>query len=85
MKGIDVTREQMAAAEKFIKIVQQVGDASPRPNHRTQIKWEDLVRLVAHYGAIRARAVAQGGSIEFPGEPHLSTSSEHLAAEEQQA
>jgi hypothetical protein len=73
MRAMDITEAQMAAAEKFIKIV------LPQPDQWQDIQWEDLVRLVAHYGAIRARAVANGGRIgpnlavvDVPGEPRCA-------------
>jgi hypothetical protein len=74
MKGIDLTRKHLAAAEKFIQIVHRQRGGSkvdPQPDQWTAIKWEDLVRLVAHYGAVRAHAVANGGRVDVPGEPRL--------------
>ena len=65
MKGTDLTREQLKAAEKFIL---ELADQQPSDEARLLIPWEDLVRLVAWYGAIRYAAGAKGfNSLEKPG------------------
>lgn len=69
MKGTDVTEKQMRAAEQFIQLVRPEGRKTmPHTDQWLAIKWEDLVRLVAHYGAIRAGSIAQGESVDEPGE-----------------
>jgi hypothetical protein len=66
MKGTDCTPEQLKAAEKFIRELAEetpLDDGGP-----VLIPWEDLVRLVAWYGAIRYAAGAKGfNSLEKPG------------------
>ncbi len=72
MRGVDLTEHQLSTAEKFIALVRPEGRKTDQ--HREAwlaIKWGDLVRIVAHYGAIRAQAVAKGGSVEFPEVPKI--------------
>jgi hypothetical protein len=72
MKGPDVTEQQINAAAEFINIVRPQGrKTEQQPSDWLAIKWGDPVRLVAHYGAIRAQAVAKGGSVEFPEVPKI--------------
>lgn len=69
MKGTDLTARQMDAAAKFIAVARPDGrKTEPQPDQWYAIKWEDLVRLVAIYGWIRAQAVANGGSVDEPWE-----------------
>jgi len=67
MRGIDVTPEQMAAARSFIE-GRVMLCAPPKPDQVVSHKYEDLVRLVAWYGAIRYRGALAGiGSESQPG------------------
>ena len=69
MKGTELTDQQLDAAEKFI-LLMRAKDNLMVPE-RTQLvtqTWDSIVRLVALYGAIRAKAVADGNSPEVAGE-----------------
>lgn len=66
MRGIDVTPEQMEAARSFIE--RQMLNAPPKPEDSVSHRFEDLVRLVAWYGAIRYKGALDGvGTLENPG------------------
>jgi hypothetical protein len=72
MRGADLTEHQLSTAEKFITLVRPEGRKTNQvPDAWLAIKWCDLVRLVAHYGAIRAQAVARGGSVDVPEEAKI--------------
>lgn len=67
MKGTDCTQAQMIEARHF---VENVALASPRelPDEPIMIKPDDLVRLIAWYGAVRFKAALNGvGTLENPG------------------
>jgi hypothetical protein len=69
MRGTDLTPEQLKAAEKFIM------DRSGRAKRPEMVmnKFDDLVRLVAWYGAIRFVAGRDGigGTLEKPADPQV--------------
>ena len=75
MKGTELTPEQLQAAEKFIL---GRSNRAKRPEMILQ-RFDDLVRLVAWYGALRYKSARNGtgGSLEAPmdyGEiPHEKT------------
>lgn len=66
MKGTDVTAVQLAAAEDFLL---QLNRRSPEccSGRVLQVRFDDLVRIVAWYGAIRAGSVIEGGTVDQPG------------------
>lgn len=69
MKGTDLTARQLEVAEKFIQTIRPDGRKTPTPSDQWMaVKWEDLVCLVALYGAVRSHAVANGGSVSDPEE-----------------
>jgi hypothetical protein len=65
MRGMDLTPEQLAAAEDFLNLLHHGGAASLR-GHDVSVPFEQLVRLIARYGAVRAMAVAGGASVQKP-------------------
>jgi hypothetical protein len=66
MRGTDVNPEQMEAAERFIAEHVTHGDPLPEDQPVT-VKWGELVRLVAWYGALRAIGIQKGVStVEHP-------------------
>lgn len=66
MRGVDCTPEQLKAAERFILARARRTDS---PEMITQ-RFEDLVRLLAWYGAIRYKAGRDGiSSLENPSDP----------------
>jgi hypothetical protein len=74
MKGSDITSKQKMAAAKYILLRRsKVNDGpDPSPDELITVRWAQLVLLVAEYGAIRAASVADGGSVEEPGEVYLT-------------
>ena len=75
MRGSDLTTKQLKAAEQYILLRRAQGNTNyPSPEQLVSIQWEQLVMLVAEYGAIRARSVANGGSADEPGEVYLTLS-----------
>jgi hypothetical protein len=58
MRGTDLTPEQLAAARTFIE--GRMLCAPPRPDQTVTHRYEDLVRLVAWYGAIRYQGARAG-------------------------
>ena len=71
MKGTDLSEKQLKAAEQFILGARAEGNAlQPEPSQVIAHRWEDLVRIVAWYGAIRAQSMLQGGTVEEPGETY---------------
>ena len=71
MRGTDITEAQMDAAEKFILLMRSKTNTL-HPTHDQEVRhnFGDLVRLVALYGAIRAKAVADGNSVDEVGETY---------------
>lgn len=59
MKGTDVTEAQLAAADDFLTRAGQ-----PKSVPRAIVKREQLVQLLAWYGAIRAKGKAPGQLVE---------------------
>jgi hypothetical protein len=71
MRGTEITEEQMYAAEKFILLCRTDGNTrTPTPEESVSMPWANLIRIVAWYGAIRAKAVADGNSFDEPGETY---------------
>jgi hypothetical protein len=73
MKGTDLTREQIAAAERFLLDRRAKGNLQhPAHNQEVTQKWGDLVRVVAWYGALRYKAGQEGiNSLEKPGDTEV--------------
>jgi len=72
VRGTDVNEAQFEAAQDFItKFVTKQPELSPEQT--IVIKWDELVRLVAWYGALRAQGIRDrtGGTVEKPGEVAL--------------
>jgi hypothetical protein len=65
MKGMDLTPEQLAAAEDFLNVLHH-GEVASLRGHDVSMPFEQLVRLIAWYGAVRAMAVARGASVQKP-------------------
>ena len=73
MKGSDLTPKQMRAATQYILLRRSSGNTLvPSPEQKIEVRWRDLVMLVAEYGAIRAGSVAKGSSVDDPGEVLLT-------------
>lgn len=72
MKGTDLTPWQIQAAERFVR---RCGRQSEQPSAGRMItlRFDELVRLVAWYGQIRANAVANGAPANEPGETYVVT------------
>lgn len=71
MRGTDITEAQMDAAEKFIFLCRTDGNTrTPKPEEFVSMPWSNIVRIVAWYGAIRAKAVADGNSVDRVGETY---------------
>jgi hypothetical protein len=69
MRGTDLTQAQLDAAEKFILLMRsKENKLHPTNDQKIAHRWGDLVRIVALYGAIRAKAVADGNSVDEVGE-----------------
>ena len=69
MKGTELTAQQLKAAEQFILLLRANGNQrTPESSEMVTQTWDSIVRLVALYGAIRAKAVADGNSPEVVGE-----------------
>ena len=69
MKGTELTDQQLDAAEKFILLMRAKDNLMvPERTQSVTQTWDSIVRLVALYGAIRAKAVADGNSPEVVGE-----------------
>jgi hypothetical protein len=78
VRGNDCTIEQLRAAEKFLGDFAAAAKRLPAGN--CLIQREDLIRLLAWYGALRYRAAEEGiGTCEFPGELLLLTPREAAA------
>jgi hypothetical protein len=68
MRGTDMTPEQLTAARNFIE-GRVLLSAPPKPEAMITHRYEDLVRLVAWYGAVRYQGAQRGiGTLEAPGE-----------------
>lgn len=68
MRGTDMTPEQLTAARNFIEGLVLLS-APPKPDAMITHRYENLVRLVAWYGAIRYEGAQKGiGTLECPGE-----------------
>lgn len=69
MRGLDCTPAQLEAADRFISDHPLKGQRTPM-NQQVQMPYEQLVRLVAWYGALRYRSGQNnsGGSLEAPGD-----------------
>lgn len=67
MRGINVTPEQFEAAKVFIESLMR----QPPPGTLDDVvsqRYEDFIRLVAWYGAIRYQGAKNGiGTFEVPG------------------
>jgi hypothetical protein len=73
VNGSDLTEKQLKAAEKYILLRRASGnDATPDDEQLLEIRWKELVMLIAEYGAIRAGSIANGGSVNEPGEVGLT-------------
>jgi len=74
MRGTELTKEQIEAAERFILARRAEGNSQHPANDGEIVqKWGDFVRLVAWYGAIRYKAGAEGlSSLEVPGDPTVA-------------
>lgn len=72
MKGSDLTEKQLAAAKQYILLRSPQTTGEPEPERFLQLSWQNLVMLVAEYGAIQAASVENGGSVDEPGEVHLT-------------
>jgi hypothetical protein len=71
MRGTELTDAQMDAAEKFILLCRTEGNTrTPKPEESVSMRWSNIVRIVAWYGAIRAKAVADGNSVDEVGETY---------------
>jgi hypothetical protein len=71
MRGTEITDAQMDAAEKFILLCRTDGNTKmPKPEESVSMPWANIVRIVAWYGAIRAKAVADGNSVDEVGETY---------------
>jgi hypothetical protein len=69
VKGQDLTDKQLRAAEQYILLRRASGNhIVPEPEQVVSQRWQDLVMLVAEYGAIRADSISKGGSVHEPGE-----------------
>ena len=71
MRGTDLTEWQIKAAEKFCR-----RNSSTDPiddDQSVSLRFGDLVRMVAWYGQIRAKAVEAGAPADTPGETHTVT------------
>lgn len=72
MNGMDLTPEQLDSASDFVLARRTVGDLilPPDSDSRISIRWDELVRVVAWYGAMRYVAGRDqiGGTLEIPGE-----------------
>jgi hypothetical protein len=61
----------MDAAEKFILLCRTDGNTQyPKPEEIVTMPWANIVRIVAWYGAIRAKAVSEGAAVEKVGETY---------------
>lgn len=68
MTGNDVNDKQMrAAAEFLLMLCADKTGCVPSTGDTVTLPWDDLVRAVALYGAIRGEAVANGGKVDEPG------------------
>ena len=79
MKGTELSEKQLKAAERFILSLTDGNRESLEPSQIISQRWDSLVRLVAFYGAIRAKAMLRGGTVEEPQETFK------LARQEQEA
>jgi hypothetical protein len=69
VKGTELSEKQLKAAERFILSLRAKGNTqTPESTQIVTQRWDSLVRLVAFYGAIRAKAMLHGGTVEEPGE-----------------
>ena len=69
MKGIDINDDQMRAAETFLLERQEPPCKARTGDVLVGMRWKDLVRLVAWYGAVRAEGALKGIPVDKPGEP----------------
>ncbi len=68
MRGNDLTQAQLDAAEQFILLMRsKTNDLHPTGDQQIAQRWCDLVCIVALYGAIRAKAVADGNPADVAG------------------
>jgi hypothetical protein len=58
MRGTEVTPEQMEAASAFLKNSMEC--PTPAPGQVVEICFDDLLRLVAWYGAVRYKGALDG-------------------------
>jgi hypothetical protein len=72
MKGTELTQEQIQSAREFAVARQVKGFEAGTIDdaHRVAIRFGDLARLVAWYGAMRYEAgrTGEGGTLEKPGQ-----------------
>lgn len=69
MKGTELNEKQLKAAEEFVLAQRSATSQvvqTPAPTERVSIEWQQFVRMVAWYGALRAAAMLKGGSVENP-------------------
>jgi hypothetical protein len=68
VRGTELTQQQIESAELFVRDRQCEG-RKPQKDERISIRFDDLVRIVAWYGALRYKAGRDkdGGTLEAPG------------------
>ena|ERR1700729_3947856 len=76
MKGTDLTKEQLRAAEIFILETAGRRVGMDAPSGIVTMQFDAMVRLLAWYGAVRFKAArdGSGGTLENPGAAHNSAS-----------
>lgn len=74
MKGQDLTEKQLKAAEQYLIVRRADGCISrPHPDQNVVLPMKQLIMLIAEYGAIRAKSMLNGGSVDEPGEVYKTT------------
>lgn len=72
MRGNDLKQNQLDAAAQFLMLLNKAHKENPALDRKIEMTWDQLVRAVALYGAIRAKAVADGNSPGDPGETYIT-------------
>ena len=67
MRGTDLTEWQLKAAEKFLR----KDGSTVGHDQDVCLRFSELVRIVAWYGQIRAKAVESGAPADEPGEVYV--------------
>ena len=67
MRGTEVTEKQLKAAEQFVMLHYR-GSSDVKRDQVIMVKFEEMLRLIALYGAIRCESAKNGGSADEPGE-----------------